>query len=120
VYELSCHQLLKLHKSPHIAVLLNLHPEHLDYYKNFEKYKAAKARITLFQKSSDYFIYRSSDQNVTEIANQTKAAVVPFQIDRPQINGCFIEDNKIIFAQKGKKEIIMPVTEIPLPGRFNI
>lgn len=121
VYELSCHQFLKLNKSPDMAVLLNLYPEHLDYYKNFEEYKAAKARITLFQKPSDYFIYRSSDPNVVKIANQTKAKIIPFQIDNLQTTGCFVEDEKIVFLNnKDKKEIIMPVTEIPLPGRFNI
>lgn len=120
VCELSSHQLSKLNKSPHIAVLLNLYPEHLDYYKNFEEYKAAKARITLFQTQSDYFIYRSSDPHVAKIASRTKAAKIPFRINREQRTGCFIEKEKIVILVDGKKETIMPVPEIPLAGRFNI
>ncbi len=53
VYELSAHQLEMTHSSPHIAVLLNLFPEHLDYFGSFEKYKQAKLNIFRFQKQGD-------------------------------------------------------------------
>ena len=53
VYELSAHQLEFVHSSPHIAVLLNLFPEHLDHFGAFEKYKQAKLNIFRFQKTGD-------------------------------------------------------------------
>ncbi len=53
VFEMSCHQLAHVTVSPHIAVFLNLFEEHLDYYKTFERYFAAKANITRFQTGSD-------------------------------------------------------------------
>ncbi len=53
VYELSAHQLEFVHSSPHIAVLLNLFPEHLDYFRTFERYKQAKLNIFRFQQPDD-------------------------------------------------------------------
>jgi UDP-N-acetylmuramoyl-L-alanine---L-glutamate ligase len=71
VYELSSHQLEFIKSSPHIAVLLNIYEEHLDFYDNFTAYKYAKCNIFKFQDYTDYFIYNKKDQNITEIlANQ--------------------------------------------------
>lgn len=53
VYELSCHQLEFTEVSPHIAILLNLFPEHLDHYGTIEKYYNAKRNIYLHQDKND-------------------------------------------------------------------
>lgn len=54
VFEMSCHQLAHVNISPHIAVFLNLYEEHLDYYKTFDRYFAAKSNITRYQTGSDH------------------------------------------------------------------
>lgn len=79
VYELSSHQLQNLKKSPHIAVFLNLFPDHLDYYKNLGEYQRAKENIVLFQTKEDFFIYNKDDKIVIKIAKKTKAKKIPVQ-----------------------------------------
>lgn len=120
VMELSSHQLFDLNKSPHIAVLLNLYPEHLDYYQDFEKYKMAKSRITLFQKPTDFLIYRSSNPGAAGIAGLTRAKTIPFRIKKDWEIGCFVEDGHIVFINNGKKEKTIAVKDVPLVGRFNL
>ena len=56
VIELSSHQLVDIRYSPHIAVLLNIVPEHLDYYPNFASYKRAKENIFRFQQPGDHLV----------------------------------------------------------------
>ena len=101
VHEFSSHQLAEIETSPHIAVLLNIVPEHLDYYASFEEYVAAKENITKFQTPDDFLIFAADYPIPTAIANRSNAALKPFSTnDR-------IDD-------------VVPLSEIPLAGQFNI
>ena len=100
VYELSCHQLYNLKKSPQVAVFLNLYPEHLDYYKNFKEYSSAKANIALHQGKKDFLVFNSRDDVVKNFAQKSKAQK--------------IEIKKRI----AKKNITKK--ENPLKGEFNL
>ena len=98
VFELSSHQLSDLHQSPHIAVFLNLFPEHLDYYSSFTEYVEAKDNITEFQTADDLLIFNTNDSEVKKIAKTSRAKKIGFS---------------------GKEEILSKL-DSPLIGQFNL
>lgn len=82
--ELSSFQLMDLTTSPHIAVIQDIFPEHLDYHQNFNEYLTAKQNITRFQKSTDHLIYNADSQTASQTASITKAQLHPFTQIFPQ------------------------------------
>ena len=83
VYEMSSFQLWDLQKSPHIAVIGHIEPDHLNVHKNYADYLNAKANITRWQTADDYLIYYSKDQETTEIASTSKAHKIPYPYEAP-------------------------------------
>lgn len=80
VLELSCHQLHALTLSPHLAVIQNIVPEHLDYYGTFETYVAAKAHITQHQTAQDFVIFNPQYPVPQQLANKSAAQPLPFSV----------------------------------------
>ncbi len=67
VIEMSCHQLEFAKKSPQIAVMTNIYPEHLDHYNGFQGYVNAKLNIVYNQTNSDYFVFNSDQKEMQEL-----------------------------------------------------
>lgn len=76
VFEMSCHQLSHLRRSPHVAVFLNLYEDHLDYYGTFEHYFSAKKNITLHQGADDFFFYGDS---LPAIGTRAKKRMISYE-----------------------------------------
>lgn len=70
VLEMSSHQLENLHTSPHIAVLLNIFEEHLDYYGSFDSYKKAKFNIALHQEATDFLVFENTNPDIREMIDR--------------------------------------------------
>ena len=78
VYEVSSHQLYNLKKSPQIAVFLNIYPDHLDYFKNFQEYVSTETNITRYQRKNDYLVYNPRNEIVKKFARKSQAKkIVP-------------------------------------------
>jgi len=78
VLELSSFALENLRKSPHIAVITNLFPDHLNRYKSFDEYVKAKKSIYKYQKKSDVLILNEKDPDTKKLSSETKSKVYFF------------------------------------------
>ena len=125
VLELSSFQLDDIKEfRPHIAVLLNITPDHLDRYEyEFENYIKSKFRITMNQRPEDYFIYCDDDEVVTgHMASINIAAKkLPFSITHPVEEGAWLEEseNEIHF-DINKNPITMTNENFALSGKHNL
>jgi UDP-N-acetylmuramoylalanine--D-glutamate ligase len=123
VLEVSSFQLETVESfKPRIAVVLNITPDHLDRHGTFEKYVAAKARVTEFQTAEDYLVLNAEDVKAQGVAAKTKAQIYWFSAKRQIKQGAFVHGETIFFTAKegGKPEPVMPVAEIPLAGAHNV
>jgi UDP-N-acetylmuramoylalanine--D-glutamate ligase len=123
VLEVSSFQLETVEEfHPHIAVVLNITPDHLDRHGSFENYAAAKTRITERQSADDFLVLNAEDKAAQMVALKTKAQIYWFSGRRPIKQGAFVYGESIVFvAREGaKSEPVMPVSEIHLKGSHNV
>lgn len=78
VVELSSYQLDTIHYSPHIAVILPIFEEHLNYHGSMEKYVASKSNITKHQTAVDYLVFYKDNTYTVKIADSSKAKKISF------------------------------------------
>ncbi|WP_074408467.1 MULTISPECIES: UDP-N-acetylmuramoyl-L-alanine--D-glutamate ligase [Aquimarina] len=123
VLELSSFQLDGIKDfAPHIAVLTNITPDHLDRYEyKFENYIASKFRIAMNQNENDYFIYDADDTVITEYLKQhpVRSRLLPFSLTKKVENGAYLEEENITIIIDNNK-VIMPTTNLALKGNHNV
>lgn len=123
VLELSSFQLDGIiNYKPHIAILTNISPDHLDRYEyKYENYIASKFRITMNQTESDYLIYDADDEATQEWLkyNKTKAQLLPFSISQTLDLGAFLKDNTME-VKMNQEEFSMETEYIALEGKHNM
>lgn len=122
VFEMSSHQLEDSILAPHIAVLLNLFPEHLDRYPTLEDYYSAKMRILLGQLEKDIFIYNEDIPGINDRISQLslKRKYFSFSSGYHMTNGCYLNGNQIIRCTDGIEEGFIEITDkFGLKGTHN-
>lgn len=108
--------------NPHIAILTNLSPDHLDRYDyKYENYIESKFRIIQNQTEDDYFIYDGDDEMIENwLSNNTiKAHKVPFSLTKSFENGASIQD-KTMKINIDNNEFTMDTTHLALEGKHNL
>lgn len=107
---------------PHIAIITNISPDHLDRYDyKYENYIASKFRITMNQTEEDYLIYDADDEAISNWLknNKTKAKLIPFSLTKTFSEGAFIKNN-IMEVSINQEEFKMDTESIALEGKHNM
>jgi UDP-N-acetylmuramoylalanine--D-glutamate ligase len=122
VLELSSFQLELMTRSPQIAAILNITPNHLDRHGSMQAYIAAKSRILRFQHAGDVAILNRDDPGSWSLAEHLKSDLISFGFQNPDSkqNGTYIYKDAI-WLQLGRESLkMLPLEWIQLPGRHNI
>ena len=117
VFELSSFQLWDLEKSPHIAVVLMVEPDHLNVHMNMDEYIMAKSRIVAHQTAVDSCYYHPTNsytQQVVGVGSGGSGESAKYRYASPE--SVYVRDNWFMVGD----EKICPVSAVKLPGGFNI
>ncbi len=121
IAELSSFQLDTIDRfHPHIAVILNITPDHLDRYPGFEDYARAKAGIVRNQTPEDFAVLNADDPSLCAVRASLRSQLVEWSLTREVPAGAWVAGDTIVTRWKGPPETLMPVNDIPLPGAHNV
>lgn len=114
ILELSSFQLHTMRKSPEIAVITNISPNHLDMHKDYKEYLDAKKNIMLYQNEGDTLIVNADNQVTADIGKSANGAVKYFS--RNGMADVYLDGNII---KRGIVEILN-IKDIKIPGMHNV
>ena len=100
-----------LKKSPSVACVTTIFPDHLNTYKNFAEYVQAKKLIYKFQTKKDILILNADDPIVKKFAQEATAKIFYFSSQKSINKGIFTKNGAIIFRDS-KEHKIINLTEI--------
>jgi len=105
---------------PHISVLTNITPDHLDYHHTIENYIKAKFNNVINQDENDYAILNYEDEIIRDYSKNLKSKITFFSAERVLDEGIFVENGKMIFKDKDETTFIVSVDDIFIPGKHNV
>ncbi len=126
VLELSSFQLMTMSRSPHIAVITNLAPNHLDVHKDYAEYISAKENIFTHQLSKDIAVFNVDNEVTRTFVGREKGHLRTFSRRKIVERGAYLapdtdgEGQAIWIANKTGGRRVLPLAEIKLPGIHNV
>ena len=121
VMELSSFQTELFDRSPHIAAILNITPNHLDRHPSMEAYTAAKANILRFQRPGDVAVLGYDNPATRQLLTAgTAATALAFSITTEVAAGAFLRGETLMLRLQGREEVICRRDEVRLRGMHNV
>lgn len=116
VIELSSFQLISMRKSPSVAVITNLAPNHLDVHKDMNEYVDAKKNIILHQNAFSKSVLNLDNKITADLAPLVRGQLYNFSRKEEIVNGAYAKDGKIFI----NNEFLMNTSDIKIEGEHNV
>lgn len=122
IMEVSSFQLELMTRSPQVAAVLNVTPNHLDRHSTLADYAAAKARILDYQGAADIAVLGWDDALAARLRSRAAGSCWGFGLQRQPgwVNCCHLQDGTLVLEQAGTTIPIMTRAELRLPGEHNL
>ena len=120
VLELSSFQLMTMKHSPHIAVVTNLAPNHLDVHRDMAEYVAAKENIFRHQSGEDVAVFNADNDITAEQSRRAPGRARLFSRQDEVANGVFLRGEDIVCRSGGHERVVMTTGDIKIPGVHNV
>jgi UDP-N-acetylmuramoylalanine--D-glutamate ligase len=120
VLEVSHSQLVLTQRSPDVAALLSVTPNHLDQF-SWEEYVGLKKKIFEFQGGDGRVVFNDDDPVSRELRPEARGRLFLFSIESDHgRDGAYLDGDSIVWRLDGRAERVVDVSEVPLRGRHNI
>ena len=120
VLEVSHTQLQLVWRSPHVAAVLNITPNHLDRF-TWDEYRALKANILRYQGPGDWAVLGYDDAEARALAPRVRGRVLFFTLgDELPGDGVLVSRGRAVWQCDGRREALFPLSSVRLRGRHNL
>ena len=126
VLELSSFQLLTMTRSPHIAVVTNLSPNHLDVHKDYAEYISAKENIFTHQSAEDIAVFNADNEVTRSFVGRERGRLRTFSRRGTVEQGAYLapahcgDGQSIWITNEAGRRAVLPLAGIKLPGVHNV
>jgi UDP-N-acetylmuramoylalanine--D-glutamate ligase len=121
VVELSSFQLISMRKSPDVAVITNIAPNHLDVHGTMEEYIYSKTNLIAHQNAFSKTVLNLDNKLTNDLSSMVRGELVKFSIKNVPEKGAFLDNNNTLcYIEKGNVTKIMKAEDIRIPGMHNV
>jgi UDP-N-acetylmuramoylalanine--D-glutamate ligase len=120
VLELSSFQLQTLKQSPHLAVITNITPNHLDMHASMEEYITAKSNILRYQSPGDLAILNYDNETTRNLSGLAKGKLYYFSRLKRLEEGAYLDGEKLVIRLNGQIEVLTTRERLKLLGDHNV
>ncbi len=121
VAELSSFQLISMRKSPDIAVVTNIYPDHLNVHKDMDEYVGAKKNLLIHQNAFSRTVLNLDNEGTKALASLSRGELCFFSRLETVYNGSFLDDDGYLcYSKQGEVTKLFHKDDIRIPGLHNV